>query len=103
LPKQGSGLLPHLALQMARVREATEEFKTEYARRAGIEGTISEAVRAHGLRRSRYSGMAKTHLQHLASAAAINLVRISSWLRDKDREETRMSVYERLMTPPGHN
>jgi transposase len=31
--------------------------------RAGIEGTLSEGIRAHGLRRARYIGLAKTHLQ----------------------------------------
>src|SRR6266566_2102837 len=33
----------HQALQRARARAKTEEFKTLYARRAGVEGTISEA------------------------------------------------------------
>lgn len=93
----------YVALQVARVREGTEDFKKEYSRRAGIEGTISEGVRAHGLRRSRYVGTAKTHLQHVASAAAINLVRISNWLMEKDRTGTRASAYQRLMAPPDPN
>ena len=93
----------YVALQVARVREGTEDFKKEYRRRAGIEGTISEGVRAHGLRRSRYVGTAKTHLQHVASAAAINLVRISDWLMGKDRTRTRASAYQRLMAPPDPN
>jgi transposase len=93
----------YVALQDARVREGTEDFKREYARRAGIEGTISEGVRARGLRRSRYAGTAKTHLQHVASAAAINVVRISNWLMDQDRATTRTSAYQRLMAPPDPN
>jgi hypothetical protein len=60
------------ALQQARKREKTEEFKKKYKKRAGIEGTISQCVRAFGMRRSRYMGRAKSHLQHLATAAAIN-------------------------------
>jgi transposase len=32
------------------------------------------------LRRCRYIGLAKTHLQHLISAAAINLARIANWV-----------------------
>jgi len=47
-----------------------------YAQRAGIEGTHLQAVRVMGLRRSRYMGLAKTHLQHVSTAAAINVVRI---------------------------
>lgn len=85
------------------MRERSEEFKGEYARRAGVEGTISAGVRARGLRRSRYVGEAKTHFQHLATAAAINVNRISSWLRDKPREQTRISAYAKLMAPPSPN
>jgi transposase len=69
----------YLALHVARVREAGEEFAKQYAVRAGIEGTISQGVRAFGLRRARYFGKAKTHLQHVLTAAAINLVRLAAW------------------------
>ncbi len=57
----------HESLRQTRQREKTEEFKGEYKKRSGIEGTISQGVRAFGMRRSRYIGKAKTHLQHLAS------------------------------------
>ena len=93
----------YVALQTARSREETDEFREEYARRAGIEGTLSEGVRAHGLRRSRYAGAAKTHLQHIATAAAMNIVRVCNWLWEKDRSGTRRSAYERLMAPPDPN
>jgi transposase len=89
----------HEALQKARHREKTKEFKDEYSRRAGIEGTISQGVRAFGLRRSRYIGIAKTRLQHLATAAAINLERVSDWLAGVDREKTRRSAFARVMQP----
>jgi transposase len=69
----------------------------------GGEGTISQGVRACGLRRSRYVGEAKTHLQHLATAAAINVNRIGSWLLDKPREQTRTSTFAKLMGPPCPN
>jgi len=93
----------YLALGLARLREKSEEFKEEYTKRAGIEGTISEGVRACGLRWSRYIGEAKTHLQHIATAAAINVVRISSWLMDKPREQTRTSAFAKLMAAPSLN
>jgi transposase len=87
------------ALQAARSREASEEYRSEYNRRAGIEGTISQGVRACGLRRSRYIGEAKAHLQHIATAAAINVSRISDWLAERPREVTRTSAFARLMAP----
>jgi transposase len=70
----------HEALLAAREREKTESFKELYARRAGIEGTISQSVRSFDLRRTRYIGMAKSHLQHVLIAMAINLVRAVRWM-----------------------
>jgi len=85
------------ALQMARERETTSKYKEEYACRAGIEGTLSEGVRAHGLRRARYIGMAKTHLQHLMTATAINVKRIYNWLQGTPQATTRTSQFAKLM------
>ena len=60
----------HEALQAARQHQTTAAFQEDYADRAGIEGTLSQGVRAFGLRRSRYIGLAKTHLQHILIAVA---------------------------------
>jgi transposase len=87
------------ALEAARSREASEEYRLEYNRRAGIEGTISQGVRSFGLRRSRYIGEAKVHLQHIATATAINVARISDWLEERPREVTRRSAFMKLMAP----
>jgi hypothetical protein len=46
--------------------------------RNAIEGTFSELVRAHGLRRARYKGYAKVDLQNQLIAAACNIKR---WFR----------------------
>jgi transposase len=86
----------HEALKAARGRLATKEGRRRYARRAGIEGTISQGVRAFGLRRSRYRGLARTHLQHLATAAAINLERLAAWFRAVPRAATRTSRFAAL-------
>lgn len=68
----------------------------EYALREGIEATISQGVRAFGMRRSRYIGLAKTHLQHLGIAAAMNLVRVVAWLDGDDLAPTRLSAFQKL-------
>jgi transposase len=83
----------HEALKAGRERLATREGRRAYARRAGVEGTISQGVRAFGLRRSRYRGLARTHLQHVATAAAINLARLGDWLRAVPRAVTRTSRF----------
>ncbi|MFJ9847752.1 IS1182 family transposase, partial [Kitasatospora sp. NPDC101155] len=49
-------------LEQRRIEQQTEEWKTRYNVRAGVEGTISQAVRRTGIRRTRYTGLAKTHL-----------------------------------------
>jgi transposase len=72
-----------------------DEFKQRYARRAGIEGTVSQAT-SFGLRRSRYTGLAKTHLQNVLTATAINLTRVVDWLEGKPRAPTRTSPFAAL-------
>ena len=84
------------ALQDARKQQATAEFRETYAARAGIEATHGQAVRRCGLRRCRYIGLAKTHLQHLISAAAINLVRIANWVNGIPTARTRCSWFAAL-------
>jgi len=86
------------ALTAARRRLATKEGRRAYARRAGIEGTLSQGVRAFGLRRSRYRGLARTHLQHVATAAAINVERLTAWFRAVPRAATRTSRFAALAT-----
>jgi len=86
----------HEALQRARQQEKTEAFQKTYAQRAGVEGTMSQGVRVTGLRRARYVGLAKTRLQHLATAAALNVVRIGAWLWENGRAKTRRSTFAAL-------
>jgi transposase len=83
----------HNALQAARCRQQTTAFKERYAARAGVEGTLSQGVRAFTLRQARYLGQAKTHLQHLLIAMAINLVRVVEWLTGTPQAQTRTSSF----------
>jgi transposase len=79
----------HLAIQAARQRQQTAAFAAQYAARAGVEGTHAQAIRRCGLRHSRYRGLAKTHVQHLLTAAALNLVRWDAWRRGTPPAQTR--------------
>ena len=84
-------------LEAARARQVTHEFKTRYKQRAGIEGTISQGTRAFELRCTRYTGLAKSHLQHLATASAMNLTRVVVWLMEhKPKAQTRISRFAAL-------
>ena len=86
----------HELLQQARRQQTTPEWKAQYQRRAGIEGTISQGTRAFGLRRSGYIGEAKTHLQHILTASAIHLVRFAAWTAEVPQAKTRTSRFAAL-------
>ena len=59
---------------------------------------MPQAVRAFGLRQTRYRGLAKTDLQHVAIAAAINLDRIAAWFGGRPIAPTRTSRFAALAT-----
>jgi transposase len=84
------------ALHAARAWFESEEGKHQYKRRAGVEGTLSQAVRRYGLRYARYRGGAKTHLQHVATAAALHVDRLVAWLDERPRAKTRTSRFAAL-------
>lgn len=90
--------LQHEALQKARQQQDTELFKLRYKKRAGIEATISQGVRAFDLRITRYIGLAKTHLQQCLSAVAMNLVRLAHWFEGITPAQTRTSSFAALAT-----
>lgn len=89
----------YTALQKARKRQETTAFKRAHAQRAGIEGTLSQGVRRCRLRRARYVGRAKTHLQHIFTATALNFVRIGEWLAGTPLAKTRRSALVKCMNP----
>lgn len=68
----------HNALQARRVEQKTEAFKEKTKRRNAIEGTHSELMRAHGMKRARYRGEAKVRLQNYLIGAACNAKR---WIK----------------------
>ncbi len=72
------------------------EWIKRYNHRAGVEGPFSQGVRAVGLRRSRYRGLAKTHLQNTAVASAINLQRLADWFGEVPKAQTRISRFAQL-------
>ena len=84
------------ALLAARLRQETPIYKEVYARRAGIEGTLAQGIRVSDLRHSRYLGLARTHLQQIIIAVALNLLRTLAWLHDVPRAPTRVSRFAAL-------
>ncbi|MER5348634.1 IS1182 family transposase [Streptomyces mirabilis] len=86
----------HETLQRHRQEQGTTAWKESYGRRAGVEGTISQAVRGPDIRHARYRGLAKVQLQQIFSAAALNLLRVDAWLTDTPLARTRASRLEAL-------
>jgi transposase len=86
----------HLALQQARRRQQTPAYRQRYAARAGIEATISQGLRLADLRHTRYLGLAKTRLQHVLTAAALNICRLSDWFAERPRASVRITPFVAL-------
>ncbi len=84
------------ALEITRNLLNTKDGRREYQNRAGIEGTLSQAVRRGSFRRSRYRGLQKTHLQEVATATGINLLRAINFLEGKPIAKTRIPRFAKL-------
>ncbi|MCI0408883.1 MAG: transposase [Acidobacteria bacterium] len=65
----------HELLRAKRAEVRTEAWKEDYKKRSPVEGSLSELVRAHGARRSRYRGLARVRLRDLFLGAMLNVKR----------------------------
>jgi transposase len=86
----------HEALHAARTEQTTQQWKTRYATRAGIEGTIRQATHVTGIRQARYLGLPKTTLEHTLAAAAVNLIRLNAYWTGHLLDRTRSTHLTRL-------
>jgi len=57
---------------------------------------MSQGVRVCDLRRARYRGIIKTHLQHVFTAIALNVIRLAAWDEDTPFAKARTSSFARL-------
>ena len=64
--------MAHVTLSGACYRRSKEK----YALRSGVESTLSQGVRRFDLRQGRYPGLARTHLQQLLTATAMNVIQV---------------------------
>ena len=87
----------HEALHARRQRQQTPDVKRAYAKRAGVEGTMSQRVRSGAVRHARAVGVPKTRRQHLATASALNLLRLADWLEETPRAKTRRAAFAQRM------
>jgi transposase len=79
----------------SREQEKAVSFRADYARRAGIEGTMHQAA-SHGARRARYRGLSKTSLDHAFMAVALNLIRLRAYWNGTPLDRQRTSHLARL-------
>ena len=83
----------HEALQTLRRAQTTPAFKAQYRARAGVEATLEQGLRVSGLRHARYIGLAKTHLQHVLTATALNVRRLGAWWDERPFAATRSAAF----------
>ena len=86
----------HQAQLAARAAQDTRDFQARYVLRAGVEGTIRQGVAVTGMRHARYRGLAKTRLEHVYAATALNLIRLHAWWNGHPLDRTRTSHLARL-------
>ncbi len=84
------------ALEAARAEQTSKQWQDKYKIRAGVEGTVRQAVAVTGLRRARYRGIEKVHLEHVFSAVALNLIRLDAWWNSHPLDRGRTSHLARL-------
>ena len=89
------------ALDAMRAELATDEGRASYAARAGVEATMSQGVRSMGMRQTRYRGLGKTRLGHVATAAALSADRAAVWLGGARPAPTRTSRVAAIGTDRG--
>ena len=83
-------------MKKTRALFSSDAGQSEYKERAGIEGTLSQGIRRGTVRRARYKGLQKTHLQEVATAAGINILRTINHLNEVPLAKTRISRFARL-------
>ena len=57
---------------------------------------MRQATHVTGIRRARYPGLNKTRLEHIAAAAAINLIRLDALWTGRPLDRTRTTHLQRL-------
>ena len=82
--------------EQRRAEQKEDTFRERYRIRSGVEGTMSEGAFVLGMRRSRYRGLDKTHLQHVMTATAMNLTRAINWLATPKKSKTRKTRFAKL-------
>ena len=90
----------HEAVTAARAGQDTRHWKDRYKTRAGVEGLMHQATCVTGIRRARYLGLAKTRLEHLAAATAINVIRLDAWYAGHPLDRTRTTHLQRVDLAP---
>ncbi|MFE6555692.1 IS1182 family transposase [Streptomyces sp. NPDC057746] len=88
----------HEIQQANRLDQRTRQWQDRYAIRAGIEATLSQNIRTCGLRRTRYRGLQKTHVQHILTALACNVTRITDWIATPTQKQRAPSHFHALCT-----
>jgi transposase len=80
----------HEIQQAQHTVQGTNSRRTDYQRRAGIEGTMNQAANTLGPRKARYRGLKKVEPEHYLGTTAINLTRLDAYPTDQsiDRGHT---------------
>jgi hypothetical protein len=91
----------HQARVNAHQAQQGNDWGKIYRLRAGVETTITQAVRGPDLRHSRYRGLAKNHLQNVLTAMALNITRLGApYNTNDDDHDVAAEGKKRPRRPP---
>ncbi|MEV6148012.1 transposase [Streptomyces sp. NPDC051992] len=79
-----------------RAEQQTPDWKTRYAVRSGVESTMNEFVHGYGMRQCHYRGQPKAHLQHVLTAIAVNIERLSGQTATGEHPSPRPQLPSRI-------
>jgi hypothetical protein len=94
----------HLHELQARNRADQQDpaWRKLYAVRSGAEDTIAELALGHRARRCRYHGLSKTHVQHVLTAIAVNIERLTQqYPRDTTYRPRRPTAFQQYLDSHG--
>jgi IS5 family transposase len=91
----------HEARMAAHRSQHSDQWRKTYNIRAGVEGTVSQAVRGPNIRHARYQGLDKTHVQNVITGMALNVTRLGAYLDVKPNTHRRPTRIHQLCVSHG--
>jgi hypothetical protein len=103
--RQGARGIPPRELPGPQVRNRAGQqdpaWHKRYAVRSGVEGTVCEPACGHGMRHCRYRGQPRTRVQHVLTAIAASIERLSQLPPDQSTPQRPPAAFQDCLDQHG--